>query len=124
VRLGELLGLGLELGRAHVLGGGVDEVAHPRDGLRFGQRRIDRLGVLGQEDARRLRAPCPPCNGRSGIARSASRAAPGRARPSASGRCRRAIPPPAWRGTSRQPGRILDSADREHPSPSGAIPTW
>ena len=54
VRLGDQLGFVLQLGRAHVFGGGVDQIADQRDGGGFGQRRADRLDVLGQQHARAI----------------------------------------------------------------------
>jgi hypothetical protein len=52
MRLGERPRLGFELRRPHVFGGRVDEIAHHGDRRRLGQRRIDRLGILGQQHAR------------------------------------------------------------------------
>ena len=53
--LGELFRMLFQRGGAHVLGRRVDEVAHGAHRLRFRPGAVDRLDLLGQQDARALR---------------------------------------------------------------------
>ena len=52
MRLGQLFRLGFKVGRSHIFGGGIHQIANQRHGACFRHGGMQGLGILGQENAR------------------------------------------------------------------------
>ena len=100
MRLGQPLRLRLQRGRTHVLGRGVDEVAHQAHGPRFGNGGIDPARLARQQDARPARLLLLLIAVKAVLPRLPAMQRRTRLSASAAGKCPPAAPPPAWPCTS------------------------